>query len=114
MSVLKKNRRTINVDNVQYVWYIALDKDSPYIILHIVSEDKSIVLDVPLGTEKQYVISKGRLFQNKKTNGTWERYLFPMKMDNKITPAFVAEIIRWATNGNEAISVNWDENLYPV
>ena len=26
MSVLKKNRRTINVEDVQYVWYICPDE----------------------------------------------------------------------------------------
>ena len=46
MSVLKKKRRMINVEKVQYVWYIAPDEDSAYNILHIVSEDKSIVLAV--------------------------------------------------------------------
>lgn len=114
MSVLKKNRRTINVEDVQYVWYIGPDMDSPYDILHIFSEDKSIVLAVPLGVEKHYIISKGRLFQKKKTSGTWERYLLPAKMKNEITPAVVASIIRWSVDGNEAEAVNWDGKTYPI
>lgn len=114
MSVLKKNRRTINVEDVQYVWYICPDEDSPYNILHIFSEDKSIVLAVPLGVENHYIISKGRIFQKKKTSGTWERYQLPMKMENVITPALVASIIRWSVDGNEAESVNWDGKSYPL
>ena len=114
MSVLKKKRRIINVENVQYVWYIAPDEDSAYNILHIVSEDKSIVLAVPMRTEKDYIISKGRFFQNKKTSGTWERYLLPIKIEDEITPSFVSSIIIWAVNGNEAVSVNWDGKTYPV
>ena len=114
MSVQKKNRRKINVENVQYVWYIAPDEDGPYNILHIISEDKSIILAVPLETEDHYIISKGRLFQKKKTSGTWERYLLPMKMENEITPALVSSIIMWAVNGSEAVPVNWDGRSYPV
>ena len=114
MSVLKKNRRTITVENVKYVWYVGQDEESPYILLHIFSEDKSIVLAVPLGTEKDYIISKGRLFQKKKTSGTWERYILPIKLENEITPAIVSSIIRWAVNGSEAVAINWDGKSYPV
>ena len=114
MSVLKKRRRTITVENVQYVWYVGQDDDSAYSLLHIISEDKSIVLAVPLRTGKDYIISKGRLFQKKKTSGTWERYLLPMKIEDEITPACVSSIIRWAVNGNDAVAINWDGKLYPV
>ena len=82
--------------------------------MHIFSEDKSIVLAVPLGTEKDYIISKGRLFQKKKTSGTWERYILPIKLENEITPAIVSSIIRWAVNGSEAVAINWDGKSYPV
>jgi hypothetical protein len=61
MSVLKK-RRTITVENVKYIWYVCQDEESPYNLLRIFSEDKSIALTVPLGTEKDYIISKGRLY----------------------------------------------------
>ena len=78
------------------------------------SEDKSIVLALPLGTEKDYIISKGRLFQKKKTSGTWERYLLPIEMGNEITPAVISSIISWAENGSGAIAINWDGKSYPV
>ncbi len=114
MSVLKKKRRTITVENVKYIWYVCQDGESPYNLLHIFSEDKSIALTVPLGTEKDYIISKGRLFQKKKTSGTWERYLLPIKLENEITPAVVSSIIRWAVNESETIVINWDGKTYPV
>ena len=114
MSVLKKRRRKITVENIQYAWYVDQDEESPYNLLHIFSEDKSIVLAVPLGTEKDYIISKGRLFQKKKTSGTWERYLLPINLENEITPAVVSYIIRWAVNGSEAVAINWDGKSYPV
>ena len=37
-----------------------------------------------------------------------------MKMENVITPALVASIIRWSVDGNEAESVNWDGKSYPL
>ena len=73
-----------------------------------------IALTVPFGTEKDYIISRGRLFQKKKTSGTWERYLLPIKLENEITPAVVSSIIRWAVNGSETIVINWDGKTYPV
>lgn len=114
MSTQKKNRRLINVDNIQYVWYVSQDADSPYNLLHIVSEDKSVVLCVPLSVDKDYIISKGRLFQGKKTSGSWERYLLPMNVDKEITPALVSSVIRWAVDGDEAVAVNWDGKDFPV
>ena len=75
---------------------------------------ESIALTVPLGTEKDYIISRGRLFQKKKTSGTWERYLLPIKLENEIPPAVVSSIIRWAVNGSETIVINWDGKTYPV
>ena len=114
MSIQKKNRRSVNVDSVQYIWYVAPDVDGPYDLLHIISEDKSIVLTVPLNMEEKYIISKGRLFQEKKASGQWERYRLPVKPGKEITPALVAEIIRWAVNGEEAETVNWDGNKFPV
>lgn len=40
MSVSKKHRRTIEVDNRIYVWYIAEDDESVHLILNIISSDK--------------------------------------------------------------------------
>ncbi len=57
------------------------------------SEDKSIVLALPLGTEKDYIISKGRLFQKKKTSGTWERYLLPIEMGQQKCDIIFQDIV---------------------
>lgn len=66
MSIRSKGRRKIIVDSQTYLWYVALDDESPYNILNIVSDDKSYILACPLQTEKEYIISKGRMFQAKK------------------------------------------------
>ena len=114
MSIEKKYRRPINVDNTQYVWYVSPDVDSPHNLLHIASEDKSVILSVPLDVEKEYIVSKGRLFQGKKTSGHWERYLLPMRIEKEVTPALVSSIIKWAANGDEAVAVEWDGKEFPV
>ena len=43
MSVRTKGRRKIIVGDQTYIWYVTLDDDSPYIILHIVSDDKRLM-----------------------------------------------------------------------
>lgn len=97
MSVCKKGRRKINVNNRQYIWYVEFDDDSPYHMLHISSEDKALILACPLEAETAYVISKGRVFQNKRTNGIWNRYVLPFPVPKAIIPSFVAQVIVWAT-----------------
>ena len=114
MGIQKKSRRSINVDNNSYVWYVSPDADSPYDLLHIASEDKNVILSVPLNVETDYVISKGRYFQGKKTSGRWERYLLPMTVDKEITPALVSAVIRWAVDGDGAVTVNWGGKGLPV
>ena len=66
MAVRTKGRRKIIVENTLYLWYISLDKDSPYYMCNIVSEDKSVIVSCPLKTKMPYVISKGKIFQNLK------------------------------------------------
>lgn len=77
MGVRTKGRRKITVNGEKYMWYVALDCDSPYHILTIISEDKKLIITCPLKTEISYIISKGTTFQGKKTDGCWERYLLP-------------------------------------
>lgn len=108
MGVSKKGRRKITYNDKLYVWYIALDYDSPYYILNIVSEDKALVLACPLELNKNYVISKGNMFQGQKTNGTWKRYLCPVYFPEIITPKIVSDIIRWAVDKKDSVEVEYD------
>lgn len=114
MSVRTKGRRKISVENKEYIWYVALDYDSPYYILHIVSEDKTLLVSCPLKTETSYLISKGKIFQNKKTNGIWNRYRLPFDVPEIITPEFVSNVIDWATQNNDTITVEWNGKDIPV
>lgn len=113
MSVNTKNKRKIIVGKNNYLWYVD-DYDSPYHILHIVSNDKSLILSCPVKTETPYVISKGRYFQNQKTDGNWHRYLLPFRIHEIITPGFVSQVIVWATDNKNAVQVKWNGKEIPI
>lgn len=114
MSVRKKGRRKITVNEISYVWYVKPDNDSPFHILNIISEDKSFIISCPLKTNTPYVISKGTAFQNKQTNGCWKRYLLPFHIPERITPGFISKVILWATQDEQAVEVAWNKNKIPV
>lgn len=116
--VRTKKRRKIICSNKGYVWYVlggdgdywsrvnTMNRESPF--LHIISEDKSLVLTIPLDAPDPYAVSKGRMFQGRKRSGCWERYLLPFKVPKAITPKTVAEIISWAVGEPNGVSVNWN------
>lgn len=114
MSISTKGRRRMIVNEQTYIWYVALDDDSPYYILHIISDDKHLILSCPLGTKTAYVISKGRVFQAKETNGIWDRYLLPFDIPDIITPAFAEKMIVWATRDTDAVPISHNGKDVPV
>ena len=75
----KKGRRKIRCSDKLYIWYVQLDFDSPNYLLNVIAEDKTLILSCPLHTEKPYIISKGRAFQNRMTDGIWTPlFVFPL------------------------------------
>ena len=106
MSIGTKGRRKIIVGNKVYYWNVALDDDSPYNVLNVISEDKCLILSCPLQTKVEYVISKGRRFKTKKTNGCWNRYILPFHIPDIITPKFVEQLITWSTEETDAVPIN--------
>ena len=106
MSVRTKNRRKIIVNGETYYWYVTLDSDTPYNNLNIVSEDKCLILSCPLESKVEYVISKGRIFKTKETDGCWNRYLLPFHVPDIVTPKFVEKMIVWATQDTDAARIN--------
>ena len=96
LGVRKKGRRKLTYNEKQYVWFVQEDNDSPYFCLNILSDDKQLILTLPLGKDIKYVISKGKRFQTSKSNGSWERYICPLELPEIITPKIVADIINWA------------------
>lgn len=114
MSIRTKGRRKIIVGNQTYVWYVALDYDTQYNVLNIVSNDKCLILSCPLKTKTAYVISKGRTFQAKEINGTWNRYLLPFDIPDIITPKLVEKLIVLATQSEKVKEIKWNGNDVPV
>lgn len=121
MGVRKKSRRKIVCGGRRYVWYV-LTGDRDYwervslndwntAFLHIISEDKSLVLTIPLSAPAPYAVSKGRIFQGKPSGGRWERYPLPFEIPNPVTPRFVAEVIGWAEESGGAVPQNWGGDL---
>ena len=109
MSVRTKKRRKIIVGGQKYIWYVALDDDTEYNILHIVSDDKYLILSCPLRTKIAYVISKGRIFQAKRTDGVWNRYLLPFDIPDIITPKFVEKLIDWSVRNTDTTPINTND-----
>ena len=108
MGVKKKGRRKVVCNKKTYIWYVALDNDSPYHILHIVSEDKDLIIQCPLKMATPYIISTGKIFQNSEKKGIWHRYLLPFDVPDIIAPKFVSELILWATQGENALEIQWN------
>ena len=108
MGVRKKGRRKIRCSDKLYIWYVQLDFDSPNYLLNVIAEDKTLILSCPLHTEKPYIISKGRAFQNRMTDGIWHRYLLPFDVPQAITPRFVSTLIQWSMEGANAVEVDWN------
>ena len=108
MAVRILKRRKIICEGLNYVWYVKEDDEYPCNVLHVISEDKKLILSYPLDSKVSYVISKGALFQNYGSDGCWARYLYPYDSPAAITPKFVSDIIKWAIYGKDAVSVKWD------
>lgn len=108
MSVNLKGRRKIVVKDKSYVWHVELDRDGDCHILNIIAKDKSLILSCPLKTKTSYIISKGFMFQNEKTDGCWRRYLLPFPVPEAITPKFVSEVILWADHGKNPVKTAWN------
>ena len=67
--LIKKGNARFALKTRNTFGYVNEDYDSPYYILNIFSEDKSLIVSCPLKTETAYLISKGLAFQNQKTSG---------------------------------------------
>lgn len=99
MSIRTKNRRHINVDGKEYIWYVLPEKEGGWHILHICSPDKDMRIRVPLSPDPVY----GRIKipfcyvssnHNKATQGI---FLLPFEVGGQVTPSAVANILKGLT-----------------
>lgn len=89
--VRTKGRRRITVNQKEYIWYVKPGYDNPYLLLHISSMDKSLVLIVPLDMDNPYFLCK--------TEQRLVRYLPPFAIPEIVTPETVSRLILWAESG---------------
>lgn len=78
------------------------------------SSTEHLILACPIDSETPYIISKGKVFQNKNTNGIWNRYLLPFDIPEIVTPSFVAKVITWAIQDISTESIVWNGNSIPI
>lgn len=119
MAVAKKHRRKIVCRDGVYYWWVREADTCSKMILSIVSDDKRLMILYPLGqpTESRYLVSVGRIFKGKATNGCWKRYRFwelegigPKQ--EAVTPGMAARILEWCLSEGEADEVTWDGRDY--
>lgn len=104
MSVRTTGRRKLVYKGKDYVWYVKADDDfCGRRVLHIIAQDKTLILACPLEAEVPHLISKGRVFQGTSQTGIWHHYKLPQALPNPITPKVVAGIIEWAEYGRPSI-----------
>ncbi len=108
MSVSSKGKRRIIVEGQTYFWNVALDDESDYYLLNIVSDDKTLVLSCPLKARIPYLISKGRVFQTREMQGKWgwKRFALPFDVPDTVTPKFVEQLVVWSAHDRNAIQIH--------
>ena len=88
----------------EYVWYVKKDDDyCGRLVLHIISQDKKMILAYPLHSSAPYIVSSGQIFQNFSNDERWHHYILPLEKPYPITPKFVSDIIFWAINSKNAV-----------
>ena len=106
MSVSKKRKRKIICNHQEYIWYIREDRyyDGAFFndyvtpwALHIVSIDKKLILYVPVGVKKPYILGHIQVKLLPK------KYFLPFDIPEIITPKFVDYFITWV---NENLTKN--------
>jgi len=110
MSVATKYRRKITVGSQRYVWYVALNRDGPGMLLYVVSEDKLFITtyDLDQPEDRNHIVVLGPRFAGAKTGGPWRRFLCPRFAGQTVTPRNVRDLIEWCLNEElPRLEVDW-------
>lgn len=119
----KKYKRKIVRSNRLFYWYVEPGIDDEGIIkLHIVSEDKKLIVTYEVGQHSiknklPYIVIIGEEFEGWTLEYIgYRRVLTPKWSDEIITPKWIGEIIDWCLLKDKEISiVNWKgEILRPL
>lgn len=98
MAVATKNRRKLRHRERDFVWFVASDRDSNNLVLHVVSADKRFIAHYFLGqsSDKSLIIILGPEFVGATTGGNWTRFRCPRFDEDAIaTPSTVVKLIDW-------------------
>lgn len=104
MGVRTKGRRKLDIDGRRYVWWVQEDRDGAGPVLHVVSEDKRLIvmyaLWQPVGED--YVVVLGSEFAGAETGGCWERFRSPSWIERgAVSPRTVRGLIEWCQSDAE-------------
>jgi hypothetical protein len=100
MTISRKGRRRIVIDDREFLWYVAEDVDNGGVpTLTIVSTDRRVFLRYALlqSDELRHVVVVGPVFRGVETEGTWRRFRSPQfgTMET-IAPSDVRALVEWA------------------
>lgn len=110
MAITTRRKRKIQIGERGFVWWIAPDSDSMYLLLRICSTDKRFLVHYVLGQadDCRHIIVIGHEFPPlKDAGGNWSRVGTPLWSDAVVTPGLVRQIIEWSLDASkEVIWVN--------
>ena len=117
MTVAKKGKRKIVVNEREFFWYVAEDlyEIPGGYTLFIVSEDKHFLVRYPLNqpeNRSNYLIVERKEFGgNGRFGGPWQRVVCPsFDKTDSVTPAIIREIILWSLSEKKNIFIDWRGN----
>jgi len=119
MGVRTKFKRKIIRSNRLFYWYVEPDFDDAGIIkLHIVSENKQLLVTYEVGqfsvkNKTPFIVIIGEEFEGwTKEDIGYRRVLTPKWSDEIITPKLIGEIIDWCLLKDKEITiVNWNGEI---
>ena len=116
MTISRKRKRSIVVDGREYLWWVLIDDDLPFVpsigkSLKLVDVSGEMFLAYPLGQVPEicHVVVIGKRFRTVVAcGGSHRRFRCPVFAEGPVvTPADVAAIIRWAEASGEPMEVNY-------
>ena len=109
MSISKKNKRKVSIDDRLFYWWVRQDRDGPYTLLSILSEDRCFYIVYALGQASSYhtpvLEVRGKEFPGLPNAGRGVKRVQTPQWDDDIaiTPAFVRQLIHWSLDEKREI-----------
>lgn len=116
MAVSRKRKRPISVDGREYLWWIVVDYEPPFVpsagtSLKVVDLPGELFVEYHLGQPPEvcHVVVQGRRFRSVSgCGGPHRRFRCPVfAAGPAVSPADVAALIRWCEKAGEPVEVNY-------